>query len=191
MEAILQLFRKRDKRIRVSYDDVNSQSHNFEPYKESLFCPTNTITYISEDNINILIPDILDWHKYQRVYLPICKAATSNCWMLIVIEIEEKKVYCINPTMNDSLIIQTLKETIKQKLNPFLIQINNLFNNFNFTIHPNLYFEPLQNSFDSGIYIVSTIYYLAYNSPVYFKENDMIKTRFNFAYWLMNESLPL
>jgi hypothetical protein len=193
IEAMFQLFHKRDNHINDSYRDVNSQNHNFEAYKLSLFCSPNILNYISDENINLEnISNIQEWKNFQRIYIPIQLGNVgSNSWILVIIYIDESKVYYVNPMINESLSFQNIKHLLKLKLNQVLTQVSDNFNNFVFEVHPNLFFERMENDFDSAVYIVTILYYLVYNSPVYFKSTDMIKTRLNFAYWLLNESLPI
>ena len=47
------------------------------------------------------------------------------------------------------------------------------------------------NNFDSGIMAMTTLYYLATECPVSLKIYDFKNLRLQFAYWLMNEMLPL
>lgn len=56
---------------------------------------------------------------------------------------------------------------------------------------PTTLFYPQQNDFDSGVYVVTILYFIVQECAAYFSEHDMVRLRSTYAYWLLNEELPL
>jgi hypothetical protein len=55
------------------------------------------------------------------------------------------------------------------------------------------YFAPLTNDgdFNSGLYITAAIYFICNDVPLFFDAGTISRLRFNLAYWLLVEELPV
>jgi len=205
MNIVCEMFNKRDDRIWRSYNDVNQDSQNFENFKSSIFYGSHFVESLISDPIrdnvdnNNSRPEVL-LHTAHRLYLTYKSLddATDN-WCLLIVDIPLKKIFYIDPkldinslSIDDNNRVENLMETFEIALNPFLSRtITTYEENWECEIYPHINFSFLQNDFDSGVYIAVIIYFLVQDCPLTFQESDMSTFRENYAYWILNESLPM
>lgn len=166
--AVNALFTDRDNRVRIAHNDVNEAKDHFVPYLRSVYVDTAGLTAImATDDV-------------YRVY---CTVHTDNGYVLVVLDIESKKLYYLNPGSNDNgpddpdavAFLESLAGGIFVGYTVGTVQC---------------FYEPLQNDFDSGAYIASFIFFLVTMCPIAFKSNYMPIFRKSLCHWILSEFVP-
>lgn len=59
-------------------------------------------------------------------------------------------------------------------------------------VYPHIYWQKQENNFDSGIMILSAIYFISFCVPLYTSQEMLKNARYNFIHWLLSDKqLPL
>jgi hypothetical protein len=200
MKLILKMFAERDSRICDNHAEVNSGRNNYIQQelemKKSIFLLPNDAKSILYRNDNdevvttmLVNTDYPPLDQIHRIYLT-DKVSDDDRWILYVIDMPTKTIYFLDPKREINFEQNNFiysKEFIENSLNRFMsISLQGYNNNTRFQLLncPNQSFLPLDNPYDSGIYVATFIYFLVRNCPLAFEKVEMPSYRNNWAYWL-------
>lgn len=212
MEVFCKLFRKRDDRIYEAHTEVHQRSAHYAPFKRSLYLPYSFMEKLIE---NPLRDDLTtsfaayfptDWsasHTQDLFVIVKSQEYALDPWTLIKVNISSRKIFFFDPRI-DAAITPVSEATtavlnqFQQLLSPFLnrtfqlpppLLINN--DPWQCFVHQHNYLQPLQNDFDSGIYVTASLYFMAVSCPIYFTEARIHAFRDNLGYWILLGALPV
>lgn len=204
INLVYDLYSKRDDRISLAHKDVNSEAHNYTPYKHSLFCTSAILSVLEGDvvvntpNFDVFIRDNVTWNNIHRIYIFVPPPeGREDGWTLLIVDITNNKLYYIDPTHNITDLVPHSMSTAMQQfalqLKPLLRMIrgNAEVGDLECILYPYQFGSAIQNDFDSGIYVILSAYCVVYDCPLTFVETDMIKMRDTIAYWILSETLPM
>lgn len=203
MKIICELFNKRDDRICQSHKDVNQDSQYYQEFRPSFFYPTEFMESLildptSDIDFQIMRRENVVLSNAHRLFFTYQNDELTDSWCLLVVDITIRKIYYIDPKLNlaellpHDIRLEILLEKFEIALNPFLSSVINTFEgNWQCDVFPDAMFVPLQNDFDSGIYLAAIMYFIVQDCPPTFLESNVNKFRSSFAYWILNEALPI
>jgi hypothetical protein len=193
--AVLAMFQLRDKRIASAHADVNSQDRNYCPWKPSMFLGPTFLASLLEGG---LVPEeyfpsnqLSFYHQIFCVY----EYLQHGLYMLILIDSETKEIYLLDPLIEDRSHLSPdraeLLTRIKHKLTEKFIDIGLL--DWPFGIYPHQYYVGLSDIPEEGvaIHILTMIYFVIMDAPIFINPDLIDNIRQNFCYWLMHGELPL
>jgi len=194
------MFQIRDLRICSAHHDIHNNERHYIKRLPSLFFSSNFLNSLMEDTLDVTeyfptiqTHPITDYSRIFCTYQPV-----GSTKKLIVLDVKCEKIYLLDPLV--SVINGDLSEVDRVLLDRCLtklrIRSEQLFCNFeNWTtgLYPYQYYQGLTEQF---IYLVDTsiitmIYFLVNESPIFFTPELLNILRKNFCYWLMNEEYPI
>ena len=217
----IELFKIRDSRICEAHVEVNNRSNYYERRRKTLFfsqkfydlikLEINSESYI--DQIRNLISDdllndegVLLKDNIEEMFIIFRDDITCIDWKILTINLQKKKCYYIDPIYNSSdkniteinnLLCSESSYNFENIIKPFLkkhqiiLDNDELEGNWVCELYPFLYYESLNNHYDNGLCAILIVYFLVNECPITYRLSDLIKFRMNFAYWLLNETLPI
>lgn len=199
IDTVLELFRLRDKRIVSAHHSVNKGRNNYVRLPKNLFCsPTLMFSLIENEPavIDSYFSENFNIHEFSYAFIPWQTTRDNqNIWSLIVIDCKRKNLFlfcCDLEPGNISPIITAQMKRVDEVLQPLL---HKLFPDMavlpQCSAYPYLYSEVVHEASDSGVMVLTILYYLVKGCPIAFMKSDFDKLRFKFPYWLLLESLPL
>ena len=209
MDYIMLLFQSRIDRICECHKEVNEMHDSYEPYRSSIFLPFGAFEDIrlqqktAEEIIGLYFccndtGERYNMSSISKVYF-IAKAVDSdNVWVLFVVDIESHAISYMDPRRSST-------STYSNDVNVILNAAKDLFSDFLQVLMPgyggtwscNLfspyYFSPLSNAtaYDSGLYVITAVYFICNDVPLFFNQGTIDRLRIKIAYWLLVEELPI
>ena len=215
MNFICLMLKWRDRIISTNYSDVNHGSSSFAPLRLSIFLPSRMIqrhlkneTILTEEmEMREYVPNLFNTvssgemgQLFSPCYVQENGVGNPGRWVLLVVNFIEENVYYIDPTLvphnatpnNLPLVvsdtINSLKQLFQSARNELAKEIDILSKTLN--PWPHQYYSAF-HPIDSGIAVVSFMYFLVNGCPLYLSSQNLHHARYNFAYWICcNGSLP-
>ena len=120
----------------------------------------------------------------------------NDVWCLIYLNNKLKEAYYVDPRLNCNFPYDRDKviETSCQIINPAIVELTKLLANgvpYRFSLFPKYeegvtYYEPIENSADSGIFVLSIIDFLLYDVPIIIDYNYLQKLHHLLCYALLS-----
>jgi len=209
MDCVMKLFQCRINRICECHKEVNEAHANYEMYPSSIFLPFSvfqdlcaqllTPQQIIASYFTTTTGEPLDMNSIRKVYF-LSKATDSNTvWVVYIIDIELHTIKYLDPRRNSNAVVSNdltvhLNSIRRDMLTGFLtILIPGYVEAWACSALSLYYFAPLTNDgdFNSGLYITAAIYFICNDVPLFFDAGTISRLRFNLAYWLLVEELPV
>ena len=208
MDCVMKLFQCRINRICECHKEVNEAHANYEMYPSSIFLPFSvfqdlcaqllTPQQIIASYFSSTTGEPLDMNSIRKVYF-LSKATDSNTvWVVYIIDIELHTIKYLDPRRNSNAVVSNdlavHLNSIRDMLTGFLtILIPVYVEAWACSALSLYYFAPLTNDgdFESGLYITAAIYFICNDVPLFFDAGTISRLRFNLAYWLLVEELPV
>ena len=204
-EAILDMFDFRDFRICSAYHDKYENTDGYSPRKRSKFLSFDFMESLmnaeSADHFNIqsyfnnLDNDPIS--SYHRVYCLYEDEQERGDISLLFLDVNSKTIEMVNPRWgsNETIANHDLEVRIFEKFKSLAekFRINFEHDGWKIRQYPLQFYDPI--AFDrntgTGIYIVTILYFLCINCPVFFEKEQIDISLNNFCLWLLNQSLPI
>jgi hypothetical protein len=191
MGVMLNLLTKRDQRLRRAYDDKHRRTVDYTPRQPCCFYNSNFIHSL-EQGVDVLPI----WAGAHRIYMTVkLDGANGDDWALLFLDVDSKSVYYIDPrkTRHDPADQETTNRLLR-----FQILINRVLPTtgldasvlWRCEMYPHVFFDPLSNNVDSGIYVFIILYFLCVPCPLAFAADDIPKLRKTLAYYVLAGDLP-
>ena len=186
MKCFLSLFNSRSERICLFHKEVNERKDTYVKLKGSkCFASADDMTRASnlfQDNQPI----------YNRLYF-LKKFNNNN--VLFFIDFFEKKIFYIDPKQSDRTIVpenlQDFFDQTKEEISNVFLSAHLDVNEIDVEIYPHQYYPYNESNLYSDLYIILILYFLETDVPIWFTSKMLKETmKINFAYWLLNRSLP-
>jgi len=118
-------------------------------------------------------------------------------WKLIIVEKQSSSIYFLdprNPNRNNDEEIVNCCSKVADLLRYLRItdRDNNVIQDWTVTRYPFQYYQSYDsNGFNGGLYILIILYFIVYDSPIYFSEHQLQNFRRKFCYWVLKGKLPI
>lgn len=197
MDSILQLFRSRESDIAERFQIVflNRTSNGFR--KRNIFLSGSIQSLLKKapnPTVDVMRPWIgniaFDIANVSRIFIPLPFHHPSGAprWILTVADFEERALYVL-----DFMVSQHAdQEIVLKAIKPFMNSLNELLN-----VHldskwlPNCDIHFCSKVEDTGVLLMTTLYFTVHQCPVVLRENDIQLFRMKFLRYLQLEYLPL
>jgi hypothetical protein len=206
--AFMSLFKMRDEKIFESHKAVNERNANYIPFLKSIFVGPQILQELvafPDCDDEFIVDDITDVHRIYIAYNERNNEINGiNKWTLIVVNLISQSIYYFDPTLDNSLNNNGVRSVpideatvvkmnnIKSCVNIYLRKkLQNVAIDFDLMLLPNNFHHHQQNDFDSGVSVVTSIYFLLHECPIVLKESQMNKLRVNLAYWISTSAFPV
>lgn len=219
IDACLRMFEKRDSCICEQFRLKHQMKANYVERKRSKYVSSDCLDLLlhprgEEDIINeanfyeSIFLKFFNGQRYllsyKRIYFVGRKSNVEDSWYLVMLETNKKDIFYLDsfhtttsadesPQLQEyMLLIEThLNELLRTQILP-LVENDQAHVQWRVNYYPFAYFQPQQNDFDSALYILSALYFISLDCPIYFTEQLMKTARYNFSHWLMKDSsLPM
>jgi len=203
----LHMFRYRDDRVIKANSDVNGDRTNYRPLKASCFLPWEFIEDCNAGDIAIAITlekyrltGNRDLALIRRIYCPVPFHVEEErlCWMLLMVDVPTRVIQLLhfhNHNRNDDH---------KRNAAGFALPaVNRLFSHVMMVGgHPQPPFTVVRYPYDfvaediavedCGIAVITALYFILYDCPVYFRAQDLNHMRRWWLYSLLKDGrLPI
>jgi hypothetical protein len=148
-------------------------------------------------DINSYFSEDFNIDEYNLAFIPWqIKNDGRNVWSLIVIDVKKRSVYFFSYDLQNNTIpavVTAQMEQIDVLLQPILVKLFPAIAIINLPkccVYPYSYSEVVLEETNSGVMILATIYYIVRGCPVVHINNDLLRLRYKFPYWLLLGALP-
>ena len=200
IDTMLELFRLRDKRIVTAHHSANKDRNHYIRLPQNLFCSPGLMQSMTENqsvDINSYFSEDFNIDEYNLAFIPWqIKNDGRNVWSLIVIDVKKRSVYFFSYDLQNNTIpavVTAQMEHIDVLLQPILVKLFPaiaIINSPKCCVYPYSYSEVVLEETNSGVMILATIYYIVRGCPVVHINNDLLRLRYKFPYWLLSGALP-
>jgi hypothetical protein len=189
VDSLLELFRQRDERI----IRVLGYQHRDINYKSSIFIGSDatekTMNYDRDTFEPQIFGGIQSFENLHRIYMSFLKEDT---WILIIVDIASQKFHYVNGTS-----IYVMDEDIA-----YMNHVRGALNRLLAVYYPNRLWSctpyPYRYNVDgiilkeeSGMYIISFLYFVVLECPVIFTKTDISEFRKHFSVWVLEGKMPI
>lgn len=189
MNTVLQLFRSRN-------TNAMSKTTN-RLFRTSIFLDNQISKSIINETVDLStirtsVPDFMnvDITKIHRISLPY--ESLEGIWAVAITDLGLECIYYLSswsPT-NDPTILDSV-EKVNKSINKMLSYwFGPRFSEWECVLYPYSHNYYISNE-DSGIFIVTAIYFLVQECPIYIPEDALQDLRKIFSYWLIEGKLPI
>lgn len=214
ISVIFELFQQRDNRVSEAHRDVNANSGSRGSYEERRFSvystkPLGSRQYFDVESGMLDLRSIhelfTNWKIKHRIYLPVHSREEYDKWFLFVIDVPKKSIFFLDPHFDrqnpvESPETMALREEYGVAINNCLRQTNDeglladdwpciQYGNPQSGFADAVAYEPLQDGFDSGMYIVTFTDFLSFDLPIIFHCADMYEFRISLAYNILKKEI--
>jgi hypothetical protein len=118
----------------------------------------------------------------------------EGAWKLVIVDIDSRSIlYLSCDESYESTSTKLFLTSLSSKLQTILRSITslNIISQWQCKPHPKLSLAcKLRNSEDSGVYIITVIYYIIHGIPICFQNEDLTTFRAKFSEWLLAGKIP-
>jgi hypothetical protein len=206
--AVLAMFKARDDDAFAAVGGLveNAQGDNHVVWRKSAYLSPDFYSALESGADVSAFIDTASISSMQRLYVVRKKISTPEIeWDLVVVDIQRRTVIYFDPREDYSVpdytptqSTKTLLENIDQLLGDFLrTNIQHPRGQAAVEWKCSVYkpiavsFEPLQNNFDSGMYIYCLRFFLEQDCPLWFKMEQMELLRMNLCYAMLKGGLKI
>lgn len=194
-EPMLQMLRKRDRRICEAHAEVNHERANYSYYMPSLYCSPSFWQALLADPERAATSEPFASEATcttHRVYCTVKDFSSGqDDWKIVIIDLAAKTLYYLDPATRDHP--DEILRGYEEKINRFLlVRLGDRRGDpWKFTSLPILSVYALkEDDFNGGMYVATILQYLSFNCPLAFTATDVNNARKKWAFWLLLKDLP-
>lgn len=188
LRVMCALFTDRDARIIETYADINSRSNGYTPLQPFCFIATEFMAdFISSTTF---IGDLREG-KYRKIF--IC-FRDNALWKLLVIDRALETITYVTPALGreeGSSIEPELATAESLRLAIEECAPSERERVWKSELLKPTYWSPVENNFDTGVYIVLMIYCMIHGCPIIIDRYDIKRIRHALAYFVLSGEFPL
>jgi hypothetical protein len=204
-EALLDMFDYRDFRICTAYNEKYGNTEGFVPRKRSKFLTFDFMRALSNTQ-SIDDFDVASYFgnldddpiaSYHRIYFLYEDESDKGDVSLIFLDMNSKIIEIVNVRWgsNVALANNDLQRMIFEKFKSLTakLRINFEQDSWKIRLFPLQLYDPIEvdPNIGTGVYIITILYFLCIDCPIFFNREQIEIARVNFSLWILNKSLPI
>lgn len=189
MNIVLALLERRERRIMQSYHDVHFSASEYVPRQISYYYGPTWLQYFQDGGL-------ADWSNTYHVYVTVM---LERRWSLLVLDCSARTIYLVDSHIGRENPA-ALSDAIQNSLAYYVAVMTHISakaalppvgRSWSWKVYPHNYVDPIQNDYDSGIFVFACLYFLSAGCPLGFNSIcDMEIFRRHLAYWTCVGDLP-
>ena len=178
MKNMINIFRRDNDLICDSHRNRNESGDHYVSRKGSIFlykCIGDTLIIQGNTSKVYLVEDF------------------GTHTVLFLIDFDEKKIFFLDPKLDRDNISEeynTYLANIKQQINSATLRSSFDSSAFKVEIYPDQYFKFDESDLDCQIQVLTMIYFLEREVPIWYNDSIISAMKYNFCSWLLTGMLP-